>query len=44
MLTNELLYNSIALMHIDKNAEMKKDLNAVLAEKNLTVDKLLNMS
>lgn len=44
MLREELFYNSIALMHINKNAEMKKDLNTVLSTNNLTVDKMLNMT
>ena len=44
-LTEELLYNAITLLHVNKVGwEMKKDLNGLFAEKNLTVDKMLNMN
>lgn len=41
--TQELMYNSILLAHAKKNDEMKSDLNAILSEEGLTVDKLLKM-
>lgn len=44
MLTNELLYNSVALMHANKKADMKADLNKVLEASGLTVDGLLKLS
>ncbi len=44
MLNNELMYNALALMHANKDAEMKKDLNSVLNQDNLTVDQLLKMN
>lgn len=45
MLTQEMLYNAITLYHVNKKGwEMKSDLEKVLAEKNLSVDKMLNMS
>lgn len=43
MLTNELLYNAVALYHVNKQGgEMLKDLNDILAKDNLSVEKLLN--
>jgi len=44
-LTEKLLYNSIALYHINKKGgEMLKDLNKVLSKENLTASQLLEMS
>lgn len=44
MLNQELMYNALALMHVNKNEEMKKDLNEVLKTNNVTVDQLLKMN
>lgn len=41
--TKQLMLNSILLAHASKNSEMKSDLNAILAQDNLTVDGLLKM-
>ena len=44
-LTRELMENAIALYHVNKTGgEMKNDLDAVLSENGMTVDKMLNMS
>ena len=44
MLEKELMYNALALMHANKSEEMKKDLNEVLKNDNVTVDQLLKMN
>ena len=44
-LTRKLMENAIALYHVNKKGgEMKTDLDAVLSQDGLTVNKLLNMS
>lgn len=44
MNTKDFLYNAVALSHISKNQEMTADLNKVLFDKGLTVEKLTRMN
>lgn len=44
MLTNNLFYNSVVLLHASKNKKMETDLNNILSKDNLSVGQLLNMS
>ena len=44
-LTEELMYNAIVLYHANKKGwDMKKDLNKILSQKNMSVSKMLNMT